>query len=228
MSEYDPVESAAKGITKGALEWTKDEIGQKVKDLITKFRNKDIAFVEDVETIKIAKEQLSTSEWMLFSSYVKDKKLRILFRLGLTLRRLEETGKPFDDLKIKIIKKYDVEGFHIAQCVQSGIFSKYIGNVLERATTPEKLKFEMENLFKSIENTVVFIQTTDKEKERTAEIIAKLRANSPKMFIISSMGEATMKKCESIADNIMKTVSNYNFELYQTGKRKIFFLNKKD
>ena len=75
MSSEDPFASAAEGATKGALEYAED----KIKELVIKFRNRDIAFVQDPETINIAKEQRKTSEWNLFKQYVDDPDLHILF-----------------------------------------------------------------------------------------------------------------------------------------------------
>ncbi len=153
LSSKDPVDSAAKGATKAFLEYSEE----KIKQFIEKFKNRDIAFVEDSEIIDIAKEVRETGEWDLFKNYVDNEEFRILFQMGLTLRRLEKEGKPIEPLKKRILNKYDITGLHIAYFVQNGFFSKYIGNVLERASTPQRLTFEIKNLFENIDNTVIFI-----------------------------------------------------------------------
>jgi len=220
-SSEKPLVDVAEGATRGALGWTAD----KIKELVAKFENRDIAFVEDLETINLAKEQRKTSEWNLFIEYIEDPDLRILFQMGLTLRRLE--GKPLNiaSLRDKIVNKYDAKGLHVAQFIQNGFFGKFIGNILERASTPQKLRFEIENLLKNIEKTCVFIKQVDNVDKKTEEIVAKILANSPATFIICSSGGATIK-CEKIKKKVMKRISGYDAELYKTKYKEIYFINK--
>lgn len=85
MSYKPPNSSPVREVTKGFLDWTEE----KVKAFIQKFRDRKLVFVEDIETINTAKEQRTTPEWKLFIDNVKDGTLRILFQMGLTLRKLE-------------------------------------------------------------------------------------------------------------------------------------------
>lgn len=220
-SSKDPLESASAGVTKGVLSWTEE----KVKALVERFQNRDVAFVEDPETINLAKEQRKTSEWNLFKQYIDDPDLRIIFQMGLTLRKLEGKKQLIESLRNKILDKYDTKGLHIAQFVQNGFFGKFLANALERSTTPQKLKFEIESLFKNVENTVVFVKETDNVEKETQEIITKIRANSPKTFVICSSGFAK-KKCKEIKEKTMKRISGYEAELYETRFKEIYFINK--
>ncbi|MEM3452723.1 MAG: hypothetical protein QW835_03740 [Candidatus Hadarchaeum sp.] len=86
MFDEKPIESAAKGATKALLEWTEE----KVLQLIIKFKNRDIAFVEDPETITAVKEQRKTPEWEYFKQNVENPDLRILFQMGF-----EKAGKGY-------------------------------------------------------------------------------------------------------------------------------------
>ena len=94
----DPVESAAKGAVKAVLEYSEE----KLKELVERFKNKDLVFIQDKEIIEIAKEQRAKGEWAFFKIYVKDNDLRILFQMGLTLRELEKklriVFKEIDDI----------------------------------------------------------------------------------------------------------------------------------
>jgi len=224
-SDKSPLKDIAEGATKGALEWTEE----KLKEVITKFKNRKLAFIEDVKVINLAKEQRTKPEWDFFKEHVKDEELRILFQMGLTLRELEKEDKipELDSLKNKIYKKYEKRGLHIAQMVQNGIFGRYLGSVLERVTTTEKLKIEIENLFKNIENTIAFIQVDDNVNKKSSEIVSKIQSHSPKTFIISSAGSA-MEKCEVIEKNVMKKISGYASELNKTKDRRIYFISKID
>lgn len=85
--------------------------------------------------------------------------------MGLTLRRLEKENKPLKNLQNKILNKYDAKGLHIAFFVQNGLFSRYIGTVLDKST-PQRLTFEIENLFENIDNTVMFVNALDKVNQK--------------------------------------------------------------
>ena len=222
-SSEDPLASATEGVAKAAFSWTEE----KLKRLVEKFHNKDIAFVEDPETINLAKKQRKTSEWSLFKEYIEDPDLRILFQMGLTLRRLEKQQKQRESLRLKIHNKYGAKGLHIAQFIQNGFFGKYVGNILERASTPPKLKVEIENLLNNIEKMTIFIKQDDNMDIKTAETVTKIMANSPNTFIICSTRSA-MKKCERIKKNVMKRISGYSAELYKTEIKEIYFLNKEE
>ena len=63
---------------------------RKLSLLARKFKDRKIAFVQNPETIEVAKEQRNSSEWGLFRNYVDDERLHILFQMGLTLRRVEK------------------------------------------------------------------------------------------------------------------------------------------
>lgn len=223
MSSDDPLASISKGAAEGTLSWTADQI----KGLVQKFLNRDIAFVEDFRTIEVIKKQRKTSEWNLFKENIKDKDLRILFQMGLTLRTLEDDEKPRESLREKILNKYDVKGLHFAQFIQNGFFPKYLGNIIERAATPQQLTLEMENSFKNIENMVMFIRQSDGIERKTEEIVTKINAHSPKTFIICSSRSA-MGKCEKIKKKVMNRIPDYDVELYKTDIKEIYFLNKSD
>lgn len=224
-SSRDPVESAAKGAVRAGLEWTEE----KVKQLAHRFQNRDIIFVGDPKTIEIAKEQRKTSEWGLFKNYVEDEELRILFQMGLTLRRLEKEESDFKPLKDKIHNKYGARGVHIANFVQNGFFSKYVGNILDKALTDNELKLAIHSLLENIDKTVSFINNRDDSKQKTGDVVTKIQAHSPNTFIISSAGSAT-NICDKVHKDVMQKVSStYTSELYVSEEgegKKIYFLNR--
>jgi hypothetical protein len=220
MSE-DPVASFAKGAIIGVLDWTED----KIKEYVVEFRNRKLAFIDDVETINTAKEQRKTSEWKVFKKYIDDSDLRILFQMGLTLRKLEKDSKRLESLREKIKNKYKRKGLHFAQFIQNGFFLRYYTYLLEKGITPEDLKIAVPNMLKNIENTVIFISQSDDEEVKTDQITSKIYAHSPNTFIICSTKSA-MGKCEKIRKKVMKRITGYEFELYKTDIKEIYFLNK--
>jgi len=223
----DPFASIAKGITDSVLEKTGNKIKEWAKELAKRFIDKDYFFVEDDSIIAIAKKQRKKSEFGLFNTYIKDKDKRILFQMGLSLRELEKDKKDFEPLKIRIKNKYGWKGLHFAHFVQNGLFSKYMGSIIEESQT-EEIKSKIEYLFENIENTVVFVNNIDNSAQKAKEIITKIYAHSPDTFIISSIGSARVI-CEETHKLVMKEIlSVYNSEIYEKELegRKIFFLNK--
>ena len=65
----DPIESAAKGAVKGVLEWGEDFI----KKLVIRFREKEVSFVEDEDTLKIVREQYDSGELQVYKHYLTDR-----------------------------------------------------------------------------------------------------------------------------------------------------------
>ncbi|MFQ5620436.1 MAG: hypothetical protein ACE5FT_01175 [Candidatus Nanoarchaeia archaeon] len=139
--------------------------------------------------------------------------------MGLTLRRLEKEGKSLKSLHDKILNKYDIQGLHVAYFVQNGLFSKYVGNILEGAATPKRLTLEIEKLFRNIDNAVIFIRKSDLIIKKAEEVITKIRVISPKTFIISACHSEAMEKCSKVKDRVMNKISGYESE---------FFLNRVD
>jgi len=137
----DPLSSAAKGATQGALEW----IESKISLLISKFHDRELAFIRDLETINTAKRVRTKREFAAFKRYVTDKDSRVLFQMGLTLRKLDADGKEEQRRQLceRIINKYDIAGLHFAYFVQNGSFSKFLGNVLGKNINEERLTKEI-------------------------------------------------------------------------------------
>jgi len=224
--DKDPLVSATEGVVRGVLGWTEE----KLKECVEKFRNRDLVFIRDKDTIQRAKDVRKKGEFAFFKHYVKGKEFqqyRIQFQLGLTLRSLEKKGLDFSGLKNTIFKKYDKQGLHIAQFVQNGIFSKYVGNLLEQDNTEHEIPREIIKVLHNIESTVSFIKKTDDIRQKSKEIVSKIYATSPQTFIISSSGNEAMKKCRKIKVIVMQDISSsYDDELFSSKHKEIYFLNR--
>lgn len=227
--EPNPIADVAEGVTKGVIKVSAEGLRQ----LIERFQNKDIVFVSDPETIILAREQRKTSEWNLFTQIIgkDDHYHRILFQVGLTLRKLEGKKERLESLRNDIRNTYDIKGLHIAQLIQNGFFNRFLANALERNPAPQQLKFEIKNLFDNIENTVVFVNKDDNVDIRIEEITTKIYANSPKTFIICGSGFAK-SKVQEIVEIMERWVHEraikYEYEIYQTRFKEVFFLNKSE
>lgn len=225
----NPIADVAEGVTKGVIKVSAEGL----KHLLERFQNKDVAFVSDPDTIILARDQRKTSEWHLFTQIVdKDDHFhRILFQVGLALRKLEGKKERLESLRNDIRNKYDTKGLHIAQLIQNGFFNRLLANALERNPTPQQLKFEIKNIFDNIENSVVFVNRGDNVQSRIKEITTKIFANSPKTFIVCGSGFARKEVDEIVyilKKWVHKSALKYEYELYQTRFKEVFFLNKSE
>ena len=145
--------------------------------------------------------------------------------MGLTLRRYEDDPERLQSLRERIYKKYGRKGLHVAQFVQNGFFGKFLGNILERTSSPDNLGEEIQNFLNDIDRTVVFIKSGDNVDRRTEEIAIKIQAHNPKAFTICSSRSA-MGKCAKVRVNVMRRISGYTHEMYKTEIKEIYFLNR--
>ena len=80
----------------------------------------------------------------------------------------------------------------------------------------------------NIDKVVAFVSQKDKTKQKAEEIITKIQAYSPEIFIISSIGVAK-SNCEKVKKLVMQKISSiYTCEFYESKGKKIFFLNRTD
>lgn len=223
----DVLSSTAKGATEGILEWSDSKISKYIED----FKNKKLAFIQDPEFINQIKLNRKKGEWAFFKTYTPyNDEVYALYQTGMTLRDYENDRIKSDLIIKKILKRYKIRGLHIAWFAQNALFSKYVGNILEKGATTEEIRCEVKNLFENIDNKVAFISKEDgkRYKQKTVQIVTKINAHTPETFIISSVGGA-IKACEKIKDNVMQIFDgDYQCEYYhseQKGKQ-IYFLNR--
>lgn len=219
---YDPVERAASGAVKGALDWTADSI----KNLVKKLRDGNLAFIQDEETIEIVKEQYNSGELNFFKIYIENKDMLFLVKLGLTLRRLENNIERLQNLRSKILHKYQVKGLHIAQFVENGLLNRYIGILIDNLTSVEDFKRRIMDILDNIEKYVLFVQTNDREREIIKMATTKIHANTPTVFIISGISSAAkiVKMCETTLTTLLV---DYELEKISTGQKEVLFYKRK-
>lgn len=193
---YDPIESASKGATEGFLYWETDVI----KKLVSKFRDKKLAFIQDEKTIQRVKEQYKSGELSIYKEYVKDKETLFLLQMGLTLRGLERENEEDRrrNLRTKIFNRYKLKGLHIAQFVENGILNRYVGILIDDIVSIEKFKEDIMNILQNIEKHVLFVQTKDKERDIIKQILTIISSHHPMIFIVSGISSAAkiVKNCE--------------------------------
>jgi len=222
MSSEDDFLSSA---VKGTLSYGED----KIKEWARKFKNKELAFIQDEATIDLVKEQLKSGEWDLCKKYLRDDKLQILVQLGLTLRTLDgkKDKKAIQSLKEKILKTHGTRGIHVSQFVQNKILSEFIGSYVSQNTNVEDLIINLELLLNNIDKYVLFVKAEDNPRKLVEDAYIKLTANVPEVFIIFAR-ESALSNGQRIQDTLLLNNDlGYEIEIKQERKQLLMFLFKK-
>lgn len=226
MSEdvKDPLETIAKGSTKATYE----HIEERLSELVVKFRQGELAFIEDEETIDIVRKQRKKPAWKIYRDYVHDKDLRLQIEMGFSLKALENKPKKLNDLKNKIYRKYGTKGLHLAELSQNGLIERYLMFLIEETENDYVLQENVEGLLEDVDRYVKFIKTDQDIDKCSEEIKTKIRSFDPNAFIIFSKGEEANDKSKKIIDIVMQSIEGYRLEVqkdYQR-KQKYYFIVK--
>ena len=181
-------EGIGKGIIKGTLEWGENF----VKNLANRFKEKGINFIEDKNTLEIAREQYNSGELQIYKHYIEDKNKLMTLRMGLVLRKLERLGERERKQKLRedIMKKYEIKGLHVAQFVENGVLNRYIGILLDDISSIEKFKERINEIIDNIEKYVLFVKFGDSERFVLDLCLRITTSNLSMIFIVSGMGSA--------------------------------------
>jgi len=219
----EPLEDIAKGVTKGALEWTSDFI----KQLAVNFRNDKLKFIRDKENIKIAKEQYNSGELQIYKYYIEDKNKLMILRMGLVLRKLEKLGERERKQKLRedIMKKYEIKGLHIAQFVENGVLNRYIGILLDDISSIEKFKEKINEIIDNIEKYVLFVRKDATERFILDFCLRTTTSNLSMIFIVSGMGSAG-EIIKRVEEKLIALLKDYEVEKMSKGQNENLFFKR--
>ena len=218
----------AREATKGILDFTKEQI----QEFVQKFRNRDLVFVEEPGTIKLIKEVRGGTEWNLFDEFLPkpDKDLRLIFQMGITLRKLDGNEEKLDNLRSKIRNRFTVKGLHLAEFVQNKVLSKVIVALAERNLSKKEIVQVVKDIWDNIDKFAIFIKQDDDINEHFKNIETRIRANLPLLLMIFGSGSA-IKKLDKIVDKIEKMNFGYEtirYEEKEKTNKKIVLLLKQN
>ncbi len=222
MFSDNPISDVAEGVTKGALEWTKD----KIVSFIQKLKERKLAFIEERKTIEIAREQYHSDEAKFYGKYVNDKELLFIIRMGLTLRKLENDEERLHKLRGKILKKYDVKGLHVAEFVQNGILNRYVGILIEKLDDIKSLEKGIGIVLNNIEKHALFVKSGNKFRDVIKQAMTVVGAHSPSIFVVSGAKSAAVIVRDCI-DKLKDALNDYEIERVSSGEKEILFFKRK-
>jgi hypothetical protein len=219
----DPIESIAKGAVKGLLEWGENAI----KNFAKRFKEKEISFIHDKETLELVKEQYNSGELQIYKHYIENKKNLMIIRMGLILRRLDK--EEFKDRKQRlredIMKKFEVKGLHIAQFVENGVLNRYIGILLDDIDSIDNFKKRINEIVENIEKYVLFVKSTDKERFILDHSLRTTTSNLSMIYIVSGIGPAA-DLIRNIREKLISLLKDYELEVMSKGEKENLFFKR--
>lgn len=211
----NPVEEASKGAVEGLLSWTEE----KIQVLLEKFTDKDIGFVEDKPTADSLKRQKGTSEYKLLSDFVPKGYLRVLVRMGLTLREMEGDPGSLETFRNTIYDQYGSPGVRIAELVQNGIVAQLLAHLVKVYDNPRDTQQKLQAFFDQVEQLTIFVQRehfTVLKRKRIAQLVrTRVDANPSQMVILFGRGNAVPIVLK-ILDEIKKDPREYVVDTQET------------
>ena len=206
----ETTQDVAQGTTRALLSVGKDAI----KSLAQKFLNKELVFIEDIETIDLVKQQLKSGEWAILKHYIQDRRLKLLIQMGLTLRILEQENKKpqLENLRGKIVSKYQEAGLHISQFVQCKLLVTYLTRIIDSCKGQKVLADKIKHLLDNLELRVSFIKTNDDASTESSIIFGRLATNLPEDYLIFARDSA-FPKGKEIEAILEKSIDKYGYQI---------------
>lgn len=216
------MEEFAKGLARGTLEWTSDKVVELAKRLV----NRELAFIGREDYVDEAKGVASSGEFEFYKTYVKDRKLRVLSKMGLLLRTWENDPirlRDLNDLRNKIRKKYADEGLHIAEIVQSRILSGLIPIALESTQSNNRAAEQIEAFLSSSVQTCVFIQSSYTPGVLANDLASYMRMQKPPLLVLFARGLESKRVCTEVVRTLEVNVRTYSWQAKDFSRSLIVF-----
>lgn len=159
--------------------------------LAKRFRNREVAFLEDLEVSSNIQKVRRGPEFADFAT-IGNREQRAIIALGLALRRQAQEGNPLKiaDTRARIHRKYGAKGLHLAQAAQAELLTAIMAELKKRATSTADYETQMKRVLDHIEDYVLFIMEGDNPDRAAETTSSKLRRDIPPIFIIAGSGKA--------------------------------------
>ncbi len=217
----EPLVDASEGVTKGLLNWTKDQ----VTELVSKLNNRELGFINDKETIQNIKDERKSPEWELYRQYILDKDLRMMVQLGLALRKIEKDKPRLHNLRDKIVKKFGVRDLHVAQFIENDLLSKLFGSVIVHGNSKIDIIKRIAEILTDIDKYVEFVKEDEDVPAKVNELKIRICAHMPSSFIVTGQGIA-VPKAKEIKTRLEKELRNYSVEMTENKNKFLCIFNK--
>jgi len=222
------LEEAAKGATKAALEFTEERLTSLVEKFIT---NRDLAFIEDKDTLRKIREQRKSSEYLVICQFIPKGWLRTLVGAGLELRELGDLHAEDNilDLRDKVRGKYGAQGLRVAELAQSGIVKQLLLRLISTHTNAKDTTKVMVEFLEHADEMTLFVEKKDAKyiRSKVRLVTRRVDINPPHMMILLARADAK-KVLAQILQGIREDEGGYVIERETKGTRhSLLFLHQK-
>jgi hypothetical protein len=181
------VRDATEGATKAGLEFA----AERISEWISKFKNKELAFIQDKETILAVRRERESAEWKLISQFLKDPPLRIQVQVGFVFRELQKNKEKLGEARARIIATYGTDGLHVAELAQLGI----LGELLARLTSlmgssVQDVSKSLTSFLENSKSLAIFVTAESSVRLIVRKAETRLESLEPHLLIFFAKGFA--------------------------------------
>lgn len=217
----DPVTPAAAGAAAAAGSAGAKWGSAKIKELAAKFRNREVAFIENPKIFQATKDARKNAEFARFRRFTSDGSKRVLLQLGIAMRGFQGNSAMVEREARRIIRRHGVSGLHLVEAMQAGLLST-IQDALEKTGMQEEiLREEMGLVIENIDRYVAFIQGKDKPEREALVIASQIRSTYPRVFVVAGSGSAGTL-AEKIATSVSEYLPDYENQEHTKGHQTVF------
>lgn len=205
----DPTTASALGGAAGAIgakaiDWT----AEKAKELAQRFKDRELAFIENPEDVEVVKRVRKTAEYEFLREYAPSSKHRVIMQMGPALRHAENDPDRVQRLRDAIKRAHGVEGLRLAECVQSGIFQLMYDRLLHEGVSEEKLEQILQHAIRNIDDYVLFVKEVMDPRSESQTAKTRIDTEKPPIFVVASRGSAS-EVAREIARNLRANLLDY-------------------
>lgn len=215
----DPITGAA------ASEAAKQTVAT-ARELVVRFRERKVAFIQDLKTIQDVKGARRHPEYVLLHRFTRDGDLRVLLALGLVWRAFENDRPRMDRERTLTRRAHGISGLHLAQAMQSGILLNMHKKLVELGPRDAVVESEMRAIIEGIDTYVTFVEEGSIGGEEITLILHKARTFYPRVFAIAGSGRAREDASEVAGQVGKRLEAYYAVETMEDGAKLpyVFFL----
>jgi|SRR3990172_2573722 len=164
-------------------------VGKKAAELVAAYRDRKIAFGQDPEKVRVIKATRRTAEFKTFGRFASGRQ-RVLLQYGLALRSIADKPEEVETMRHLVFENFESEGLHFAQAVQHGALTVIHQTLLDAGLSEANFDSHMRRVLVDIDGFVFFVQEKMDPKREAAAVLARLRRDSPRVFVIAARGRA--------------------------------------
>jgi hypothetical protein len=206
----DASEGVAKGVTEGVLDFASEEIPA----LITRFRNKDLAFIRDRQAILTVRNERDSPSWKLIDQFLPDRRLRIQVLTGFGLKNMESDKRRMEEVRRRLTKTFGTAGLHVAELAASGIVNELLGRLTTIVgNSTVDVQKALTSFLNNSERLAIWIHQATNIKNTIESCTIRLESSEPHMLMLFAKG--SMRKS---LKQIIKALSDKGYVIETDAK----------